>query len=272
MSVPASAGKPGWYHGHWPVPMGRAFSICMTRMNAQNDVIVVGGGIAGLGAAYRLQKAGYSVLVLEREATPGGRMRSESWAGCRLELGAHYITPRYSRMMLLLDELGLREQLVPLPNSLRTGVWCSGRWYYLDYERPATLLRFSAMGWKAKLSLLSVLPELIRRGRRIAFGDITTTASLDHRDMTQVWHPDAVRYYGSPPYEVFCGYRPGEVSLALIAMFYRHPRQRRRTLRDGLGIITSRLAQPLTVRWQTDVKRVQATAGGTLVSAVGRDG
>jgi len=37
-------------------------------------VAVVGAGIAGLTAAYELQKAGYRVTVLEAKDIPGGRM------------------------------------------------------------------------------------------------------------------------------------------------------------------------------------------------------
>src|SRR3972149_5061140 len=45
--------------------------------DASPRVIVVGGGVAGLTAAYALSKRGLAVQVLEREAVPGGRMRSE---------------------------------------------------------------------------------------------------------------------------------------------------------------------------------------------------
>ena len=39
------------------------------------DVIVVGGGIAGLSAAYELQARGLSFVLLERTARPGGVCR-----------------------------------------------------------------------------------------------------------------------------------------------------------------------------------------------------
>ena len=37
-------------------------------------ITVIGAGLAGLTAAHRLQQAGFSVSVLEREHGPGGRM------------------------------------------------------------------------------------------------------------------------------------------------------------------------------------------------------
>ncbi|MEU3568090.1 FAD-dependent oxidoreductase [Kitasatospora sp. NPDC036755] len=41
------------------------------------NVIVVGAGIAGLAAAWRLQRAGHTVTVLERDSHAGGRLSSE---------------------------------------------------------------------------------------------------------------------------------------------------------------------------------------------------
>jgi oxygen-dependent protoporphyrinogen oxidase len=45
------------------------------------DVIIVGGGIAGLAAAYELNGRGVSFVVLERAARPGGVIVSEELDG-----------------------------------------------------------------------------------------------------------------------------------------------------------------------------------------------
>ena len=36
------------------------------------DVVIVGAGVTGLTAAYALSKQGFSVKVIESDATPGG--------------------------------------------------------------------------------------------------------------------------------------------------------------------------------------------------------
>lgn len=40
------------------------------------DVVVIGAGISGLGAAHLLTRESYSVLVLEARNRPGGRIHS----------------------------------------------------------------------------------------------------------------------------------------------------------------------------------------------------
>jgi monoamine oxidase len=58
---------------------------------AHADIVIVGAGAAGIGAARRLAAAGSSVLVLEAMARPGGRAWTREAAGCRLDLGCGWL-------------------------------------------------------------------------------------------------------------------------------------------------------------------------------------
>ena len=42
----------------------------------KKDVVIIGGGIAGLTNAFKIHRQGYSVLVLESDARPGGAMET----------------------------------------------------------------------------------------------------------------------------------------------------------------------------------------------------
>ncbi|HZS01961.1 MAG TPA: FAD-dependent oxidoreductase [Chloroflexota bacterium] len=53
------------------------------------DVIVVGGGLAGLAAATYLARGGRTVTLFEQAADLGGRARTQEAAGFRLNLGPH---------------------------------------------------------------------------------------------------------------------------------------------------------------------------------------
>ncbi len=55
------------------------------------DIIIIGSGLGGLECAALLSKQGYSVLVLERQAQPGGCMQSYKRGKHTFDTGLHYI-------------------------------------------------------------------------------------------------------------------------------------------------------------------------------------
>ena len=54
------------------------------------DVIIIGSGLGGLECGYILAKKGMSVLVLERQAQPGGCLQSYRRRGVAFDTGMHY--------------------------------------------------------------------------------------------------------------------------------------------------------------------------------------
>lgn len=77
---------------------------------ADDRVLIVGAGIAGLTAAYRLRQADVAVDVVEATGTVGGRMRSLSNASgilSAIELGGEFIDSGHRHIHALAAELGL---------------------------------------------------------------------------------------------------------------------------------------------------------------------
>ena len=76
-------------------------------------VTIVGGGIAGLAAAWRLRRAGFNDFVLaELESDPGGTARGGSRGGFKFPWGAHYIPvpmPENQTLIKLLTEMEVVE-------------------------------------------------------------------------------------------------------------------------------------------------------------------
>ncbi|MCC5598205.1 flavin monoamine oxidase family protein [Nostoc favosum] len=73
-------------------------------------VLVVGAGIAGLTAAYRLRQAGVPVDIIEARNRVGGRIRSLANAAgtdITVELGGEFIDTDHSKLRSLAQELGL---------------------------------------------------------------------------------------------------------------------------------------------------------------------
>ncbi len=69
------------------------------------NVIVVGGGAAGLAAAYTLRRRGIEVTLLEAKSRVGGRMAGEETDGCRIDTGAQMFNATYREAIGLCDEL-----------------------------------------------------------------------------------------------------------------------------------------------------------------------
>ncbi len=73
------------------------------------DVVVVGGGFAGLEAARQVAAAGKSVAVLEARDRVGGRVHNlEIEGGEKVEIGGQWVGPGQDRVLALIAELGLQ--------------------------------------------------------------------------------------------------------------------------------------------------------------------
>ena len=77
------------------------------------DAIVVGGGIAGLSAAYELHARGLSFVLLERTARPGGVIVSEDVDGYTIDGGPDSLLVQKPEAIALCREIGLGDRLVP---------------------------------------------------------------------------------------------------------------------------------------------------------------
>src|SRR5262245_25016568 len=87
------------------------------------DVIVIGGGIAGLAAALRLKDRGLKAVVLESDRRVGGRMTTDRREGFVIDRGVTLLGNRFGRMRALTKRLGLR----PLVHPVRFNVALEGR-------------------------------------------------------------------------------------------------------------------------------------------------
>lgn len=92
------------------------------------DVIVIGGGVAGLVAARACAHVGLAVTVLEATSSVGGAVASHEVAGLTLDSGAESFAVRRNAVAEFVDSLGLTGEIVA-PNS-------AGAWLHLPKEGP----------------------------------------------------------------------------------------------------------------------------------------
>lgn len=143
------------------------------------DVIVVGGGIAGLSAAYRLKALGLKPIVLEREANVGGRMRTDRVGGYAIDTGVTLLGRRYHRMRALVRELRLEAVAHPVPFSLAIDGLDRSRVY--QAARRDALVLGPNLSLAQKVALSRVGLDLIRHGKVLLHGLADRATALDDR-------------------------------------------------------------------------------------------
>ena len=79
----------------------------------QFDAVIVGGGIAGLAAAYELSRRNVSFLVVEERSRAGGVILSEHIDGYTIDGGPDSLIVQKPEGVALCRELGLGDRLVP---------------------------------------------------------------------------------------------------------------------------------------------------------------
>jgi protoporphyrinogen/coproporphyrinogen III oxidase len=89
-------------------------------------VVIVGGGISGLAAAFFLRDRGVAVTVLEGSPRLGGKLAVSEIAGIGVDEGAEALLARRPEGTGLIGAVGLAGQLVP-PGTTAASVWSRGR-------------------------------------------------------------------------------------------------------------------------------------------------
>lgn len=126
------------------------------------DVIVVGAGIAGLGAATYFAEKGHRVRVLEAGDRPGGRaLTLRSRRGDAADVGTQYYHSSYGRARALMRQVGLDDKLEKVAGATRFfddraagGSFLVG--HRLPWFGPAGVSGNARIGWE--------LVKIIRHG------------------------------------------------------------------------------------------------------------
>ena len=127
---------------------------------ARASVVVVGGGVAGLAAAYELSLAPDAprVELLESSGRVGGSLATADFAGRVIDLGADGFLARRPEALDLVRELGLDADLEPVAAS-GASIYLRGALYPIPAgvalgvpTSAATVRAVGGLGWRARLA------------------------------------------------------------------------------------------------------------------------
>lgn len=136
-------------------------------MPTPRTIAVIGGGLTGLTAAYRLHGAGHRVTVLEASSRVGGNITSLREDGWLLEGGPNSLQ-RTPEIAALVDSLGLAgRQLLAAPAAKKRFIVRRGRPEPLP-AGPGGLFSTKLFSWRARLGI---------------FGELFTRARVRHTDI-----------------------------------------------------------------------------------------
>ncbi|MEO0458836.1 MAG: NAD(P)/FAD-dependent oxidoreductase [Cyanobacteria bacterium P01_A01_bin.114] len=102
----------------------------------KKDVVVIGGGPAGLTAAYHLSKNNVHSTVLERADRVGGISRTETYKGYRFDIGGHRFFTKIGEVQQVWKEI-LGDEFIKVPRLSR--IYYNQKFFDYPLSIPNTL-------------------------------------------------------------------------------------------------------------------------------------
>lgn len=250
-------------------------------------VVVVGGGVTGLTAAWTLLSRGADVTVIEASPATGGLIRTSPFAGLpSVDEGADSFLRRVPHALALADEIGLADDLVS-PTGAHAAIWHDGLHPIpvdIVLGVPASMRAvagtrlFSPLG-KARAALDTVLPrrdhgDCLGRHVRARFGTQVQERLVDPL-VGSIYAADTDDYSLAAVPQIAA--LAAERSMLAAAATARRSAPRSNdpvfaAPRAGMGALVTRLAERITssggrIVSGTSVQSVERAASGYVVHA-----
>ena len=236
------------------------------------DVIIVGAGISGLGAALRLKDAGLNVCVLEKENRAGGRITTDRVGEYVMDRGATIFGGRFKHMKRLVKRLKL-EQFVETINfafELHDGETKKK----IRRARLDDVLFNRKLSFRAKLALLKFGATVFLQGKKLGHGN---TCSVNHLDdmsveeyFTRLGGKEILDHFLHPGLNGPLGGNLRKNSrLILFQTFWNILLMPTWAIKGGMDRITEAMRKELNVRTNSTVTNVTFTNDQAFVTVNG---
>ena len=231
-------------------------------MTAPQRIAVVGAGIAGLSAAYWLNRKGFEVQVFERSDRTGGVIRSERSDGFLVDYGPNSTLETSETLSELVRALGLEGQKVYGREAANNRYIVRDGALQALPTSPGAFLTTGLFSWKAKLRLLA--EPFVRRspGDDISLADFVRRR-LGREFLDYAINPFVAGVYAGDPEQLSTAagfpklYALEQNYGSLIKGTVQGARERRKrkevaknrarlfSFRDGMQVFTDALAEAL---------------------------
>ncbi len=227
-------------------------------------IVVVGAGVAGLTAAYRLQQEGAKVTVFEARDYVGGRMTSLEWEGFTINPGAQYFTGVDRYLLKMATDLGLSDQLRIRDQGLMLSVYRDGRIHPVNFLSIGSYLRWSGVSLSGRLAMLRLAPHILRFRKvnvyhmeRSAQPDDLSYGEFFRRSISQ----EMFDYWAYPTFETNCSYQENDLSKkAFLSLMGGYLNAKTYFFANGIGALTAAFGKLLDVRTSSIVRSIEVSS------------
>jgi len=232
-------------------------------------ILIIGAGIGGLTAAYRLQQLGHEVEILEASNRAGGRMRTLEYKGDKVDVGAQFMHTGYVATLKLIDELGLTGSIHDFDSDMLFHLE-DGSVYRFNQNKPYIPM----LGVLGNLKILWLLLKYVVFGKKFSMYKIDRDIpEYDNRKATDlikgIYQKELNDYFLEP---LLLG-PPDGTSL------YQAVRWVRCSIKEGLFALTGgmsqlvdAIAEHVSIRYQTPVKSLVMDQGKVVGVQLEKDG
>ncbi len=120
----------------------------------KNRVLVIGAGVSGLAAAYRLKQRGFEVKILDARAYAGGVINTFTQDGFKAESGSNSIMVQSQKTLDFFNEIGLKDEVANVrPQSKKRFFVRHGKLQEVPMS-PMTMLKTRLLSPFGKLRLM----------------------------------------------------------------------------------------------------------------------
>ncbi|MFI7344037.1 FAD-dependent oxidoreductase [Streptomyces sp. NPDC050085] len=236
-------------------------------------VIVVGAGIAGLAAAFRLQQAGCTVLILERSGPElvGGRMATVERGGFPIDVGATLLLSSYTAMLTLAADAGAADLIRPAGTTY--GLVRDGEVQRFRSDSVGSAVTSTFLRGLAKRDLAKIAADFLRIRPHLGWDDMTRTAGLDFETvydytLRRGLRTDTFEYLLAPFTAGPALAEPEHASIVSGFFAFNTIIASRGgfTTPQGVGFLPQALARQVPVEYHAEVTSVEERAGETVVT------